>query len=112
MTLISSSAREHAYAAQAQRDITAVLTQSGPLAERREIYDSTALAIASWWQSPGAIGRAFAELASTGSADSDALADDIVASYREATHADDHQALNVLGTWALGKARQAAQVQA
>jgi hypothetical protein len=111
---ITSSVREHAYTAQAQRDITAVLAQSGPLADDREIFDSTALAIASWWQSPGSIGRAFAELAGTGSVDSDALADDISATYREATHADDRRALDVLGTWALAKCREArtvAQVQ-
>jgi len=112
---ITSSVREHAYSVQAMDDIAQVLGQTGPLESRREILDSTALTIASWWQSPGSIGRAFAELASTGSVDSDALAADISATYREASNADDRVALDVLGTWTLSKvreARQAAQVQA
>ena len=65
-----------------------------------EITDAAALTIASWWQSAGYIGSAFAELASTGSVDADALSRDIAAVYGEA-HPTDRQCLDMLGTWAI-----------
>jgi hypothetical protein len=40
---------------------------------RAIITDDMAVTIASWYQTPGGIGRAFAELASTGSVDLDDL---------------------------------------
>ena len=48
-----------------------------------EISDACALTVASWWQSPGRVGRAFAQLASTGSVPLEALADDISATFAE-----------------------------
>lgn len=70
-----------------------------------EISDACALTIASWWQSPGRVGRAFAQLASTGTVPLEALADDISATFNELRpHCVDipqGRALSMLATWAL-----------
>jgi len=65
-----------------------------------EITDAAALTIASWWPSAGYVGGAFAELASTGRVDADALSRDIAAVYSDA-HPTDRQCLDMLGTWAI-----------
>lgn len=68
----------------------------------REIRDSAAVAIASWWQSPGTQGRAMAELSTTGQVEVSALLADISAAY-PCTHdrSRDWFALGALATWAI-----------
>jgi hypothetical protein len=75
---------------------------------REEVSDACAVTITSWWQSPGRVGRAFAQLASTGSVRLEALAEDISATFAElrtvglnAANSDQWRALEALATWAL-----------
>lgn len=72
----------------------------------REISDGVALAIASWWQSSGTVGRTLAALASGHPVDVTALLDDVAATRREADarhalDAADGRALDMLSTWAI-----------
>ena len=80
-----------------------------------EIDDAVAVTIASWWQSPGTIGRHLAALASGAQVDSDALQDDITAT-RRAEHyygsdgwprmsSGDRMALDALSTWIIQRTR-------
>lgn len=80
-----------------------ILSGPGPM---RLIGDSVAITIAAWWQSPGAVGKAFAELASTGSADYDALLADIEQSFIEADNDADRKALTALFVWTVNKSRE------
>jgi hypothetical protein len=95
-------------------DRPAHLCEAAALAEvnaRRghvEISDACAVTIASWWQSPGTVGRAFARLASTGSVVARDLADDLAATFAElrplglnGDNSDEWRALEALATWAL-----------
>jgi hypothetical protein len=68
-----------------------------------EIDDSVAAAIASWWQSPGTSGRAFAALASGAPVESSDVLDDVSDALHTASVWDgrDRLALEMLATWAL-----------
>lgn len=66
----------------------------------REITDQTAVTIASWWQSPGREGCAFAQLSTTGMVEPDMLAYDIAGVHKEASP-DERLALDMLSTWGL-----------
>jgi len=68
----------------------------------REIDDAVAATIASWWQSPGSVGRAFAALASGAPVDSSDVLADVSASLPETQpNTRDRLALEMLATWAL-----------
>lgn len=82
--------------AEADRDILAVY--AGDVA--REVTDSTARTIASWWQSPGRIGRTLAALASGLPVDAGELLDDIHATRQESGYGT-HTDLDCLATWAI-----------
>lgn len=74
----------------------------------REVSDAVALTIASFFQSPGGLGRHFAQLASTGTVDLTHLLDAINAE-REAllpNHPDlaqSHRMLDMLATWGINR---------
>ncbi len=68
---------------------------------RHEISDQAALTIASYWQSPGSVGRAMSELASTGRVSSAELMEDITHSLPDAQDLFDRRSLNMLATWAM-----------
>jgi hypothetical protein len=83
----------------ADAEISAVLGSPGP-----EISDCVAVTIASWWQSPGTIGRHLAALASGAPVQYGDLADDIHATYNgPGLSRQDRQDLDVLSTWALNR---------
>ena len=68
----------HAVSTSAYADVQAVDSQTGPLeSRRREITPESAVAIASWWQSPGSVGSALAAFASGCSVDRGELLNDI-----------------------------------
>jgi hypothetical protein len=67
----------------------------------REITDAAAVTIASWWQSAGTEGRAFAALSTTGRVELAALVDGIAAVRRYADTTIDQWCLDMLSTWAL-----------
>lgn len=94
MSTVTANTRHHVTSDEALRDVR---TSHGI----REIEDSTALTIASWWQSPGNVGRVLAQLSTTGSCDVAELLDDIHRTYREADTQSDRDALDMLATWAL-----------
>ena len=76
-----------------------------------EITDACAVTIASFWQSPGRVGYAMAQLASTGTVDYEEQKDDIHESRKDAVtyfggDSPDVAALDMLGTWALSKIRE------
>lgn len=95
---ITANTRTHASSEQAMDDIGLVMNQFGDMSDWREVDDSTALTIASWYSSPGSVGAVLAELASTGTCDFDDLMDDIAA-----TRQTDGQSveLDLLSTWAI-----------
>jgi hypothetical protein len=70
-----------------------------------EIDDAVAVTIASWWQSPGYIGKALAALASGAEVDYHALVEDLSLTLKDGGYHDrtmpasDRQALDMLGTW-------------
>lgn len=64
------------------------------------ISDAAALTIASYWQSPGTHGRAFAELSTTGSVDLEALVSDIGATMDHAMQGFSRRELQSLEAWA------------
>jgi len=68
-----------------------------------EISDSTAVTIASWWQSPGSVGSAFAALASGAPVVLGDLLDDIRQTRRTLPpdQEADVRALDMLATWAI-----------
>jgi len=75
-----------------------------------EITDACAVTIASWYQSPGPTGIAFAGLASSGSADVDTLLENIfyarnndVPALPEGEREAAKVQLDMLATWALRK---------
>ena len=71
---------------------------------QQELSDAAAATVASWWQSPGTVGRHFAALASGLPVTTSDLLDDIHATYGEAVTPLDRQALDMLATWALNSA--------
>lgn len=74
----------------------------------REITDAAAATIASWWQSSGTEGSAFAALASGATADASALMRDVSAAVRDtAINTDDRLAIEMLATWILAAAAAA-----
>jgi len=74
-----------------------------------EITDQCAATIASFWQSPGNCGKAFASLASTGYVALEELLDDIHYSYvHETGDLDDKLMLDMLATWAIDVCRPVA----
>jgi hypothetical protein len=83
----------------ANRDILAVY--AGDVA--REVTDSTARTIASWWQSPGTVGRTLAALASGLPVDTTELLDDIHATRQESGYGT-HTDLDCLATWVINYA--------
>lgn len=79
------------------------------VASGEPIGDAAAATIASWWQSPGTIGRHLATLASGLPVDAVALVDDITATYREANETAslpqrDADALEALTQWVMFRA--------
>jgi hypothetical protein len=66
----------------------------------REIDNATARTVASWWQSPGTVGKWLGMLAMTGTAPMPYLMDDINATRKEATTERDKRYLDQLATWA------------
>lgn len=81
-------------------DSVAVVTAD----QRLVITDGTARTIASWWQSPGTVGRHLATLASGRHVAVDDLLDDIAATRRQADIDDvNDAALTCLRDWALRK---------
>jgi len=74
---------------------------------RQEISDACAVTIASWWQSPGRVGRHLATLASGLSVDLEDLLDDISATRRNAGTEWNRRSLDMLSTWAIAKDRRA-----
>jgi hypothetical protein len=94
--------------AEAYADVRAVIGQTGPLSEAREITDATARTIAGWWASPGKVGPVLASLSTGQPVELGALLYDI--SVTRETHADmsaiDGRALDCLATWALRSARE------
>lgn len=71
----------------------------------QEITDACAVTVASFWQSSGTRGSAFAALASTGTVELQTLLDDIHYSYvNEAGSLDDKLMLDMLATWAINVA--------
>jgi hypothetical protein len=103
---ITPRTRTHADSHAAYGDVRDVDAQDHGAGPVREIHDSTALAIASWWQSPGAIGHVLASLASGMTVDVAELLDDIAATREEARRTGtlsqlDATALDCLATWAI-----------
>ncbi|GAB4988595.1 MULTISPECIES: hypothetical protein [Mycobacterium avium complex (MAC)] len=86
----------------ARRDIASVYDGGG-----REIEPATAVTIASWWQSPGGIGKALAAFASGSPVSRQELLDDIAATRTEhgyhtlAMLPRDRHALDCLSTFVL-----------
>ena len=76
-----------------------------PLIDVPEISDAAAVTIASWWQSPGTIGRYLASLASGAPVDHNDLLDDIEASRRKYSDPDLDIDLDYLATWVINKSR-------
>ncbi|MEV6272681.1 hypothetical protein AB0L64_36270 [Kribbella sp. NPDC051936] len=97
-TTITTNDKRHASSWELAADIERV-TVVAARGDSARITDSSALAIAAGWQSPGYQGRAFASLASTGSVDLNALADNILHAWQEANERD-RDALDLLLLWA------------
>lgn len=95
---VIATTRTHASSEDTYRDVRSV--RMSVMQADGEIGDASALTIASWWQSPGTHGRAFAELSTTGTVAVEDLHSDIAAVYQSAD-ARDREALDCLGTWAL-----------
>jgi hypothetical protein len=68
---------QHATSGEAIRDIKFVSGQSGAVADMVDVAPSVAVAIASWYQSPGAIGSVLAAFASGTEVNRTELLDDI-----------------------------------
>lgn len=76
----------------------------------REISDEAAVTIAALWQSPGRTGAALAALASGAPVDTEALSLDIsqtISEHYQGASAEDRLTLDMLGTWAIAKGREA-----
>lgn len=77
-----------------------------------EITDECAVTIASFWQAPGTTGKAFAQLASTGTVDCDELLSDIHDAWLSAGNLPASEVLatrlqlDMLATWAMDKTRE------
>jgi hypothetical protein len=99
ITNITTSTRSHATTSEVAADIERVNQAIANHGEETCLLDSSALAIAAGWQSPGTQGRAFAQLASTGTVSLDALAEDIDQARNQADPAE-LKALDLLLIWA------------
>lgn len=100
---ITTSTRFHATSSEVAADINRVAQAVSTADSSVYLEDATALAIAAGWQSPGTRGRAFAELASTGTVALEALAKDIQNAWSDAKcTGDTHNlpALDLLLIWA------------
>lgn len=84
----------------ADAEISAVIASEGP-----EISDCVAVTVASWWQSPGSVGRHLAAVASGAPVEYSDLADDIHMTRRVARDERDRRGLDCLSTWALDRTR-------
>lgn len=80
--------------------VNGIIASKGP---DRMIGDSVAITIAAWWQSPGWSGKAFAELASTGSADHEELLANLHNAVKEADNDADRNCLIALFAWIMRK---------
>jgi hypothetical protein len=96
---ITATTQHHASSDRAYADIRAVDRLEVP----REIEDATALTVASWWQGSDSVGRALAQLSTTGSVDVTELLDGIYATRQSYGLTDGIQAtaLDCLATWAI-----------
>lgn len=92
---------------QARRDVESVFGGGG-----REVDPETAVTIASWWQSSGAIGRVLAGFASGASVSKDDLLDDIAATRNAHGYhtldmlPPDRRALDCLSTFVINYQRE------
>jgi hypothetical protein len=69
---------------------------------REELSNAAAVTIASWYQSPGTEGRAFAALASGAPTNTGALLNDLSTAYKYVQDkSPESLALDMLGTWIL-----------
>jgi hypothetical protein len=101
MTTLRIGQPRHLFGDEAMDEIDRVYGSDGP-----EISDACAVTVASWWAGPRrGDGLAFAELATSGTVDSDALSDDIANVYGAAS-VQDRKALDCLSTWRLDKTLQ------
>jgi len=102
MTEIQSSTRQQVPSATVGREVRECVGV-------REVSDSVAVTIASWWQSSGTEGSALASLASGCAVDSEDVLRDVAAARRQAPIGPegdfDRLALDMLGTWTIAKAR-------
>jgi hypothetical protein len=87
----------HVTSAVAEAEIRAVLASEGP-----EISDCVAVTVASWWQSPGRVGRHLAALASGVPVEYEDLALDVHLTWLDAAPAE-RRALDCLSTWMLDR---------
>lgn len=67
---------------------------------RRRLSDEAAATIASWWMSPGSVGRELSKLAHGMPVRRGALLDDIAATLRDVGSAQGAYQLDVLSAWA------------
>lgn len=98
--VLTVTTRRHATSGEVGREMDA------PTGDNGEISDSAALAIASWYASPGHAddsGRVMTQLATTGTVTSGELLDAIYTERQTTAKGDAYQerALDLLATWAL-----------
>ncbi|NEA37563.1 hypothetical protein [Streptomyces sp. SID13031] len=97
-TYLTTSTRTHALDRELSTDLARIKT-AATNGETAYLDDCSALTIAAGWQSPGTQGRAFAQLASTGTVALEALAEDIEDARLQAD-TDQREALDLLLMWA------------
>lgn len=97
--MLTATTTRHANSTEVHQEINDRL--SG-LASGTPVTDAAALAVASWYQCPRT-GRAFAQLASTGTVDSDALLADIATATSETTDPASLRELMALFGWATSR---------
>jgi hypothetical protein len=94
---------QHVLSEEAYTDVNAVISDSVD----REIHESTAVTIASWWQAPAGTGYVLAGFASGATVDRTALLDDIYYTNRQEGRDDgtmteqDANALDCLATFVI-----------
>lgn len=99
MVWITPTTTNHGSSDMATADLLAVNGQTCHISQRREVYDPTALTIASWYASPRA--KALTSLAQGKPVLLDHLLDDIRDARFQCTEHLDQVALDCLATWAL-----------
>ena len=105
---VQSSTRTQLDGEAVYADVRAVLASD----MSTELTDSSAVTIAAWWQSPGAVGRHLATLASGLPVDLEDLLNDIHLSRRELLEraGEDERALDCLATWAINHSSRTERV--